>query len=130
MDKLPRISESEWLVMNELWRRSPLGAAEVIEALKDQRDWSPATVKTLLNRLVTKGALGFARQGREYRYFPKVAKDRCVQMESRSFLERVFEGAVTPLVAAFLEKEPLSREDLQALRALLDEKEDGHDASR
>jgi BlaI family transcriptional regulator, penicillinase repressor len=126
----PRISESEWLVMNELWRKSPQNAAEVIAALKDQRDWGAATVKTLLSRLVTKGALGFTKQGREYNYFPKVAREQCVQAESRSFMDRVFGGAVTPMLAAFLEREPLSREDLQALRRLLDEKEEGRDVSR
>lgn len=130
MADLPRISESEWLVMNELWRKSPQSAAEVISALKDQKDWGAATVKTLLSRLVTKGALGFTRQGREYSYFPKVARERCVQAESRSFLERVFDGAVTPMLAAFLERESLSREDLQGLRRLLDEKEEGHDPTR
>jgi BlaI family penicillinase repressor len=124
MTKTPRISESEWLVMQELWRKSPQTAAEVIAALKDQRDWGTATVKTLLNRLVTKGALGFAKQGREYAYSPTVTRESCVQAESRSFLARVFEGAVTPMVAAFLEKETLSKDDLQALRRLLDEKEE------
>jgi BlaI family penicillinase repressor len=130
MNKPPRISESEWIVMMELWRRSPQTSAEVIAALKDQREWGPATVKTLLNRLVGKAALGFEKQGREYSYFPIVTKETCVQAESRSFLDRVFEGALTPMVANFLEKEDLSREDLLKLRRLLDEKEEGHGTDR
>ena len=130
MVKPPRIADSEWIVMIELWRKSPQTSAEVIAALKGQRDWGAATVKTLLNRLVGKGALGFEKQGREYAYFPIVTKESCVQAESRSFLDRVFQGALTPMVAAFLEKESLSREDLQNLRRLLDEKEEGHDTHR
>lgn len=130
MKNPPRISESEWLVMKELWRKAPQTSADVIAALKDQRDWGAATVKTLLNRLVTKGALGFEKQGREYAYYPKVTRESCAQAESRSFLDRVFEGAITPMVAAFLEKETLSKEELQALRRLLDEKGEGHDGSR
>ena len=126
----PRISESEWRVMLELWRQSPQTSAEVIAALKDQKDWGAATVKTLLSRLVAKGALGFTRQGREYAYFPCVTKESCVQAESRSFLDRVFQGALTPMVATFIEKEQLSREDIQNLRRLLDAKEEDHAGDR
>lgn len=117
---LPRISESEWVVMKELWRQHPQTAGELIQTLSGRSAWSPATIKTLLNRLVGKGALGFDKQGREYRYRPLVTEEACVRAESDSFLDRVFGGALAPMLASFLERESLSPEERARLKALLD----------
>src|SRR5678816_3734521 len=83
----PAISDSEWDVMNVLWSaQSPLAAADVVERLAAVRDWSPRTVKTLLNRLINKGALAYDLQGKRYLYRPRVSRDQCVRDETRSFL--------------------------------------------
>ncbi|MBI5545467.1 MAG: BlaI/MecI/CopY family transcriptional regulator [Deltaproteobacteria bacterium] len=119
MKSLPRISEAEWRVMKVLWGRSPLPASEVIEALAKDTDWKPKTVKTLLNRLVAKRALGFEQDGRAYRYFPLVAEKDCMQTESRSFVERLYGGAFFPMLASFLERETLSDEQIAELKRIL-----------
>ncbi|HOA74635.1 MAG TPA: BlaI/MecI/CopY family transcriptional regulator [Phycisphaerae bacterium] len=121
MKKTPRISDSEWQVLRVLWERSPLTAGEVVEALAHTR-WKPKTIKTLLNRLVSKQAVGFEQEGRGYRYFPLVAEHDCVRAESRSFLQRVYGGALLPMLANFLEHEELSPEEIAELRRLLDSK--------
>ncbi len=123
MTQSPRISDAEWTVMKELWRRSPQTAQEVTAALHVQTSWSPSTVKTLINRLVGKGALGSTKQGREFLYSPKVSESSCARAESHSFLQRVFGGSMRPMLASFLEEESLSPEDIQELRRLLDHKE-------
>ena len=125
MRDLPRISEAEWQVMRILWDAAPLTAQEVIERLDPGVSWSPRTVKTLLNRLVKKGALGFEKHGRVYSYTPRVREEACVRAESRSFLRRVYGGALKPILAAFIEEESLSPEDIADLKRLLDEKERG-----
>lgn len=117
---LPRISESEWVVMKELWRQHPQTAGDLIQTLSGRSTWSPATIKTLLNRLVGKGALGFDKQGREYRYYPLVEEAACVRAESASFLDRVFGGALAPMLASFLEQESLSPEEVARLKGLLE----------
>ena len=89
MKKLPKISESEWLVMQVLWSKSPLTANEVVKALTGRTKWKPKTIKTLITRLMKKGALKFKKQGRKYMYYPAVSKDECVHMERRSFVRRV-----------------------------------------
>ena len=122
MKPIPRISESEWRVMQVLWERSPLGAGEVVEALAAGTDWKPKTVKTLLNRLVGKRAIGFEREGRAYRYFPLVAERDCAREESRSLLHRVYGGALMPMLAAFLEEEKLSPDQIEDLKRILDSK--------
>ena len=128
MPTSPRITDAEWLVMKELWRLSPQTAQDVAAALHERTAWNPNTVKTLINRLVTKGAVAFTKEGREHRYVPLVSENVCVRAESRSFLQRFFGGALRPMVASLLEEETLTPEDIQALRLLLDrkEKEDRH----
>ena len=65
-----QISEAESVVMDVLWRRHPLGAEDVVLALADRQDWQEATIKTLLNRLLNKGAISAAKDGRRYLYSP------------------------------------------------------------
>ncbi len=69
----PSISNSEWQVMQVIWESHPLTANQIVELLEDRVEWHPRTVKTLLNRLVQKGALNFKRDGKRYLYSPKVS---------------------------------------------------------
>ena len=89
MPKIPRISEVEWEIMRVIWERSPISASEIIDALvASDASWHPKTAKTLLNRLVKKGALGFSKEGRLYLYRPLAAEKDCVDVASASFLNR------------------------------------------
>ena len=119
-----QISAAEAVVMEILWRNHPLAADEVVAALAD-RDWAEATVKTLLNRLLNKGAIGAEKDGRRYLYSPQVAREDWVLEESRGLLDRLFDGRVAPLVAHFSEQRKLSREDVEALRKLIEDFDDG-----
>ena len=106
--------------MRVLWDLEAATANEVVDALADSTTWSPKTVKTMLNRLVNKGALGFQREGRAYRYRPLADEEACVKAEGRSFLRRVYGGALKPMLATFLEDNDLSDEEIAELRAILD----------
>jgi len=119
MDHVPRISEAEWTVMKVLWNESPLTADDVVTALDDTTSWSPRTIKALLNRLINKKALGFQREGRKYLYYPLAEEAACVRAESKSFLQRVYGGAVTPMLAMFLEEEELTPQEIAELRKVL-----------
>lgn len=120
-----QISEAESVVMDILWTRSPLAADEVAAALGERRDWQEATIKTLLNRLLNKGAVEAVRDGRRYLYSPKIRREDWVLEESRGLLERLFDGRVAPLVAHFSAHRKLSRKDIADLRKLLEEIDDG-----
>jgi BlaI family penicillinase repressor len=122
--KTPKISEAEWEVMKVLWERSPRTANQIVNALRAHK-WTAATIRTLIGRLVGKGALRYEKLGREHVYSPAVTRDSIVQQERHSFIRRVYDGAVQPMVAALLEEEDLSPEDLEALHRLLDEKRKG-----
>jgi BlaI family transcriptional regulator, penicillinase repressor len=119
---IPRISDAEWLIMRVLWAKSPATAKDVVAALDADTRWNPKTVLSLINRLVEKGALSFTKEARTHLYSPKVAERDCVKVESRSFLERVYGGAVQPMLAHFVEETTLTKQDIAELRRILDEK--------
>src|SRR5437764_10084402 len=99
MPNLPQISDAEWDVMKVVWDHGPLTAGEVVRHLAAERRWSPRTVKTLLSRLVKKGAAevrteetdaGGGAGGRRVLYRARVSREACVRRGSRSFLSRGF----------------------------------------
>jgi len=108
--------------MKICWGKSPVTSQEVVDALSTPRQWHPKTVKTLLNRLVKKGAIGFTKAGRAYLYRPLVAQEDCVTAESESFLDRVFGGSLKPMVAHFVQHKKLSAAEIRELKRLLEEK--------
>ena len=93
-----------------------------MEKLKDESDWKPKTIHTLLSRLVQKGALATEKPGREYVFKPQVTERECRQSASRSFLEKVFDGEIAPFLACFLERKKLTRKEIEELKSILEEK--------
>jgi predicted transcriptional regulator len=120
-----RISAAESLIMETLWRQSPLSAEEIAAAVAPDQNWSDKTVKTLLNRLLTKSAIAAERDGRRYLYSPMIPRSAYVQDESRSLIDRLFDGKLAPLVSHFAETNQLSPEDIAELKRLIGELEDG-----
>ena len=128
MPAIPRISETEWEVMKVIWAHAPLTANDAIARLAAQDpSWHPKTARTLLNRLVKKKALGFRRDGRAYLYRPLVAERDCVAAVTDSFLDRVFGGALEPMLAHFVERRKLSAAELRDLQRILQRKASGHE---
>jgi len=123
MSRTPTISDAEWEVMNVLWEQAPRSASEVVEVLGTRTNWNPSTVKTLLGRLVKKGVLRFRSEGNRYLYTPAIPRERYVRTESRSFIERVF-GSEAPMILHFVRQARLSKEEIEELRRILDEKEE------
>ena len=117
-----QISDSEWDVMEPIWAVGACTAAEVIRQLRATHDWNQSTIRTLLARLVEKGALAYDVDGSRYIYRAAVSRERCVRQESRSFLEKAFGGDVAALVAHFVEEASLDQDQIEQLRALLAKK--------
>ena len=114
-----RISDAEHAVMEVLWDDSPLTAQDVAERVDPARDWSAATVKTLLGRLLAKEAVRHEVDGRRYLYSPAVQRDDYVDGESRRLIDRLFGGRLTPLVAHLAERDALTEQDITEIEALL-----------
>jgi len=115
------ISAAESVVMEALWRRSPLSAEDVAAEVAAPQGWSEATVKTLINRLLKKEAVAAAPEGRRYLYRPLVARADYVQAESQGLLDRLFEGRLAPLVSHFSQGGKLSADDIAELKRLIED---------
>lgn len=123
MGKQPMdISDAESLVMEVLWQGSgSVPAEEVVAALVSQQQWQEATVKTLLNRLLKKGAVSAEKDGRRYLYSAVLEREHWVSSQSSGMLDRLFGGRVAPLVAHFGKHRRLSKTDIADLKRLIEE---------
>jgi BlaI family penicillinase repressor len=107
--------------MQVLWLSPGSTADEVISTLKDKVTWNACTIRTLINRLLQKKVLTFKKEGRKYRYWPAIGRELYVKQERRSFVDRVYGGTVTPLLAAFIEETRLTQEEIEELKRMLEE---------
>ncbi len=120
---LPRISEAEWNVIEILWSEQPLSALEVVERLSLTHDWKDQTIRTMLGRLVKKGALRTRAVGNRYLYSTIVSREAYVKNASRSLLERLFGEAVQPLLIQLVRESKLSPAEIRELKNILHQKE-------
>ncbi len=117
-----QISDAEWDVMEPIWAVGACTAADVIKELRTTHDWSQSTIRTLLSRLVQKGALNYEVDGSRYIYRTAVSRQQCVRQEGRSFLEKAFGGDALALLAHFVAESSLDSEEIKQLRQLLSQK--------
>lgn len=122
MKSLPQISEAEFEVMRIIWKYAPINTNEIIEKLAASTTWSPKTIQTLIKRLVTKKAITYEKQSRIFVYTPLVSENEYISQESRSFLNRYYDGNIASMLSAYLENDRLSEKELDDLRALLSRK--------
>ncbi|CAN5305624.1 BlaI/MecI/CopY family transcriptional regulator [soil metagenome] len=121
-----RISASESQIMEVLWKQdAPIPSEDILEAVAQPNGWSEGTVRTLLNRLLNKNAVEATREGRRYLYRPLVSREAYVRSESKGFLDRLFDGRLSPLVTHFSETNELSATDIAELKQLIARVEDG-----
>ena len=109
--------------MTVVWEKAPVAATKVVEVLKERKNWSLATVRTLLRRLVNKGALRQELESKRYLYAPLVSAEECARLASESFLDRVLGWAPSETILHLVRKANLSKEDIQELRRILRAKE-------
>jgi BlaI family penicillinase repressor len=118
------ISQAESIVMQALWSSGTATSEDLIARVAAANDWQEATVRTLINRLLNKGAISAERDGRRYVYRPLMAESDWVTEESNGLLDRLFGGRIAPLVAHFSQEGKLSREDIRDLKKLIREIDD------
>jgi predicted transcriptional regulator len=119
-----KVSAAESVIMEALWRSSPLAAEDVVAEVAEAQGWSEATVKTLINRLLKKGALAAQKDGRRYLYRPLLRRETYVEAESQGLLDRLFDGRLALLVSHFSKSRRLTAEDVAELKKLIAELDD------
>ncbi len=118
----PSIAPAEWEVMKVLWEQGPLAARDVFAALPEDSEWAYKTAKTLLARLVAKGAVEYDQIGNSYLYRAAVDRDRITRDEVRTLFDRIMSQALSPVLAHFIEEAELSDEEIGQLKRTLDNK--------
>jgi predicted transcriptional regulator len=98
----------------------------VVATLASRHDWQETTVKTLLNRLLKKGAISAEKDGRRYLYSAVLKREQWVAAESKSMIDRLFGGRIAPLVAHFGKQRKMSKADLDELKRLVAELDNEH----
>ncbi len=119
-----QISEAESIVMQVIWDHDPMPTEDVIAALEKHGRWQVSTVKTLLNRLLKKGAVKARKDNRRYIYSAVLTREEWLATESHGFLDRMFGGRVAPLVSYFSQQKKLGKKDIDDLKKLIQELED------
>lgn len=120
-----KISNSEWEVMKFVWGNGISTANEIVEALSETTDWKANTIRTLLNRLVKKEVLGYnvdKKDKKTYYYYSLLSENECIKAESKSFINRVFNGSLNGMIANFINESKLSDEEIKELKNILDKK--------
>lgn len=120
--KLLQISEAEYEVMKIIWKHAPISTNQVTDILCRTTDWSPKTVQTMLKRLVTKGVLSYEKRSRMFVYSPVFSEEDYLRQKNSSFLDRYYNGKLSAMFSSFLDTEPVSGEELESLRQLLNDR--------
>ena len=118
-----KLTAGEWNVLNCLWEESPRTVMQIVGELEKSVGWARSTTITTLHRMEAKGLVRCERAGRGTAYVPLAERDRAALAETRSFLDRVYQGSVGMMMSAMARQEGLSREQIAQLRAILDEAE-------
>ncbi len=114
-----KLSDTEWTVINVVWERSPASARDVLELTEAETGWAYTTVKTLLSRLVEKGALRMRKRANTSLYEPLVSRKDARRSAVRSLLDRAFDGTFGGLLQHLVTDEKLSKKDRDKLKAML-----------
>ena len=117
------LTNSEWYVLDCLWERPSMTVMELVSALHEKVDWAKSTTITTLRRMEDKGLVSVEVRGRTKYYTPAVERQKAVRGETRSFLDKVYQGSVGLMVSAMAQEHALSEEDIRQLYAILKEAE-------
>lgn len=121
------ISDTEFEVLQALWKAHPADAQTILDELSKTKHWHEKTVKTLLGRMVKKGAINFEKQQRRYIYTPLLQVEDYQVQESKSLVDRIFNGRIAPMVTGFAKNKGLTKQDIDELKSLINSWEKNND---
>lgn len=115
------ISDGEYEIMKVIWEKHPAYAKDIIDQLGEKMNWTPQTIKTMINRLLKKEVIGYEKDGRQYAYYPLIEQELYLKSESKSFFSKFYNNSISQVVNYFVDDHKVTKEDIEALRKLLDE---------
>lgn len=118
------ITDAELEIMQVLWRNNGCSLNKIIDELNSKVDKNKNTVKTLLRRLILKGAVESKKINlKDTIYIPKVKKNKFLENENENFLKKLYNGSTGNLLLNFVENKKISKEELQKLIDILESEE-------
>ena len=122
MNKL-NISEAELEVMKVLWDFGEITSAEIVEKVSEKNEWSPKTIRTLINRLVEKSFVTAEKtETKAYLYKAGITKDEYRSYANKNFLKKVYDGSLNMMLASFVKEAKLTEKDIEELKNILEKK--------
>ena len=116
------LTEGEWAIIGAVWENEPCAAPTVQEALERQKKWSYSTVKTMMDRMVSKGLLKPKRIRNLILYRSAITKQKAQNSEIMRAVKRAFDGALTPMMQFLIDNKNLSQKQLNELEAMIKSK--------
>lgn len=120
---MPKISDGEYEIMKIIWKCSPIKSQDIIPLVNPENNWNEKTIKTMINRLLKKGVIGYEKEGKSYLYYPIIDESDYEKRENNSFLQKFYNGSVNAMLSHFISDKKFSREEINELKKLLDERE-------
>ncbi len=118
----PELTEAEWAIIQVVWENEPCAVPTIQEELEARKSWHYSTVKTLMDRMVTKGLLTTERIRNLILYRSAVTRVQAQKGEIMRAVKRAFDGALTPMMQFMLDEHKLSQKQLAELESLIRKK--------
>jgi BlaI family transcriptional regulator, penicillinase repressor len=119
------LTEAEWAIIKTVWENEPCTAPDVQQRLWRPMKWAYSTVRTLMDRMVTKGLLKAEKSRHPTLYRSAVTRQEAQRGELFYALKHAFNGALTPMVQCLLDTGKLSTKELAELESLIKAKKNG-----
>jgi BlaI family penicillinase repressor len=116
------LTEGEWAIIQAVWDNQPCAAPTVQEVLQGEKAWTYSTVKTMMDRMVTKGLLKTERIRNLILYRAAITRKEAQHSEITRAVKRAFDGALTPMMQFLLDNNKLSKDQLADLEAMVKSK--------
>lgn len=120
-DKTIGLSNSEWRIMENLWREAPKTATQLIKAMEAETGWSKSTTKTVLKRMEQKGCIAYREGAKAREYYPLLKREEVVETETSHFINRLYNGSLGLMVNTLVKKQSISDEEMEELYRIIQE---------
>lgn len=116
---MKELNNSEWIIMESLWKDYPCTMMEMYHRMEKSVGWSKSTVITLLNRMCEKGIIYTKQEGKAKIYFPGIDREEVALNETNNLLRRIYKGSISMMISTLVNNKALSQEEIQELKDLL-----------
>lgn len=120
-EKNMQITDAEWKLMDIIWERETLSAKEIVEIMMNNHDWNKNTTYTVIKRLISKNVI--IRKEPNFICIPNVKREEAQHINTKSFINKVYNGSLKMLFNNFLDNEEISEDDLNEIMKIIKEKQ-------